>query len=45
MLEKKVPLSNDEIARNYEDFMTGEMRIHSPQAVKVETALSVIYFH
>ena len=49
MLEKKVSLSKEEIARNYDDFMalcpTGEMKIHSPQAVKVEKALSVIYFH
>ena len=37
------------IARNYNDFMalfsTGEMKIHSSQAIKVEKALSVIYFH
>ena len=26
-------------------FSTGEMKIHSSQAVKVEKALSVIYFH
>ena len=49
MLEKKVSLSKEGIARIYDDFMalcpTGEMKIHSPQAVKVEKALSVIYFH
>ena len=49
ILEKKVSLSKEEIARNYDDFMalcpTGEMKTHSPQAVKVEKALSVFYFH
>ena len=49
MLEKKVSLSKEEIARNYDDFMalffTGELKNHSLQAVKVEKALSVIYFH
>ena len=42
MLEKKVSLSKEEIAKNYDDFMalcpTGEMKIRSPQAVKIETA-------
>ena len=49
MLEKEVSLSKEEIARNYDDFTalcpTGEMKIHSPQAVKVEKVLSVFYFH
>ena len=49
MFEKKLSLSKEEIARNYDDFMalcpTGEMKTHSPQAVKVEKALSVFYFH
>ena len=48
MLEKKVSLSKGDIARNYDDFMaqcpTGEMKTHSPQAVKVEKALSVFAF-
>ena len=43
MLEKKVSLSKEEFARNYDDFMalypTGEMKIHSPHARKVEKAL------
>ena len=49
MLEKKVSLSKEEMARNYDDFIalcpTWEMKIQSPQAVKVEKALSFIYFH
>ena len=49
MLEKRVSLSKKEIARNYDDIMklcpTGEIKIHSPHAVKVENVLSVIYFH
>ena len=49
MLEKKVSLSKEEMARNYDDFIalcpTWEMKIQSPQAVKVETVLSVNYFH
>ena len=46
MLEKKVSLSKEEFARNYDDFMalcpTGKMKIHTPQAVKGEKTLSVI---
>ena len=38
MLRKKVCLSKEEIVRNYDDFRalcpTGEMKIHSPQAVR-----------
>ena len=49
MLEKEVSLSKEEIARNYDDFTalcpTGEMKIHSPQNVKVEKALWVNYFY
>ena len=49
MLETKVSLLKEEIAKNYDDFMalspTGEMKINSHQAVKVEKALSVFYFH
>ena len=49
MLEKKVSLSKEEIARNYNDFLAlfppGEMKTHFSQGGKVEKAFSVIYFH
>ena len=45
MLEKKVSLSKEEIARNYDDFMALCGDQNSVPTGWVETVLSVNYFH